>query len=96
MDATNVVSGSETRGSARDQFRRLHFDTAIAFQKPVLALTSDVIGTSQLVFGSDRPYSMDMAAKAATAINSADYVSAEARAVIGWENAKRLLPRLAG
>ena len=96
LDATQVVPGGEIRGKARDQFRRLYFDTALAYQKPVLALTSDVIGTTQLVFGSDRPYSMDMAAGAASAINSADYLSAEARATIGWQNAQTLLPRLAG
>ncbi len=96
LDTTDVVPGSETRGKARDQFRRLHFDTAIAFQEPVLALTSDVMGTSQLVFGSDHPYSMEMAAGGATAISSADYLSTDARGAIGWENALRLLPRLAG
>lgn len=96
LDSTEAVPGSEIRGSARDQFRRLHFDTAIAYEKPVLSLTADVIGPTQLVFGSDRPYALDMSAGAATAINSADYVSAEARAAIGWQNAQRLLPRLAG
>ena len=96
LDATQVVPGSEIRGNARDQFRRLHFDTAISFQEPVLALAGDVIGQSQLVFGSDHPFSMDMAAGAATAINSADYLSPEDRDAIGWQNAQRLLPRLAG
>lgn len=96
LDATQVVPGGEIRGKARDQFRRLHFDTALAYQKPVLSLTSGVIGTSQLVFGSDRPYSMDMAAGAATAITSAEYLSTEDRAAIGWQNALHLLPRLAG
>ena len=96
LDATQVVPGGENRGKARDQFRRLHFDTALAYQKPVLSLTSDVIGTTQLVFGSDHPYSMEMAAGAATAINSDDDLSTEDRAAIGWQNALQLLPRLAG
>lgn len=96
LDATHAVSGSEIRGDARDQFRRLHFDTALAYQQPALSLTSDVIGTTQLVFGSDRPYSMEMAAGAAKAINSADYLFAEDRTAIGWQNALHLLPRLAG
>ena len=96
LDATHAVSGGEIRGDASGQFRRLHFDTALAYQEPVLSLAADVIGIPQLVFGSDRPYSMDRAAAAATAINSADYLSTEARAAIGWQNAQRLLPRLAG
>lgn len=96
LDATQVVPGREIRGKARDQFRRLHFDTALAYQKPVLSLTSDVIGSTQLVFGIDHPYSMEMAAGAATAINSDDDLSTEDRAAIGWQNALQLLPRLAG
>ena len=96
LDATQVVPGGEIRGKARDQFRRLHFDTALAYQKPVISLASEVIGTTQLVFGSDYPYSMGMAAGAATAINSDDELSTEDRAAIGWQNALQLLPRLAG
>ena len=95
LDSTNAVPGGEIRGSARDQLRRLYFDTALAYQKPVLSLTTDVIGATQLVFGSDRPYSMGMSVGAATAINSADYLATETRAAIGWHNAQRLLPRLA-
>ncbi|MFT2815725.1 amidohydrolase family protein [Leifsonia sp. A12D58] len=95
LDSTNAVPGSEIRGPARDQFRRLYFDTALAYQKPVLSLAADVVGSTQLVFGSDRPYALDRSEEAATAINSADYLSIEARAAIGWQNAQRLLPRLA-
>lgn len=96
LDATHAVPGAEIRGDARDQFRRLYFDTALAYQQAVLSLATDVVGPTQLVFGSDRPYALDRSARAATAISSADYLSTESRAAIGWQNAQRLLPRLAG
>ncbi|WP_318244762.1 amidohydrolase family protein [Microbacterium pullorum] len=55
-----------------------------------------MIGMSQLVFGSDYPYSVGMAPSAACAITSAGCLSTEDRDAIGWANAHRLLPRLAG
>jgi aminocarboxymuconate-semialdehyde decarboxylase len=95
LDSLHAVPGDDVRGSAREQFRRLYFDTAIAYGEPVLSLATDVVGLPQLVFGSDRPYAGEMSAAGAAAVRSADYLSAEAREAIGRGNAARLLPRLA-
>lgn len=95
LDSLPAVPGAEERGTAREQFRRLYWDTAIAFQNPVLGLARDVIGLDRLVFGSDSPYAPGQSEAGATAIGGADYLTADERAAIGWRNAQDLLPRLA-
>ncbi|GGF17775.1 amidohydrolase [Subtercola lobariae] len=95
LDSLNIVHGAELRRTAREQFRRLFFDTALAYQQPVIRLATEVVGLSQLVFGSDRPYAAGFSAEAAQAIQSDAYLSDQARAAIGWGNAQMLLPRLA-
>jgi aminocarboxymuconate-semialdehyde decarboxylase len=96
LDSLPAVPGFEERGSAREQFRRLYWDTAIAFQQPVLDLARDVIGLDHVVFGSDTPYAPGQSEAGAAAIGGADYLTADERAAIGWRNARHLLPRLSG
>jgi aminocarboxymuconate-semialdehyde decarboxylase len=95
LDSLPAVPGGEQRGSAREQFRRLYWDTAIAFQQPVLGLVRDVIGLDRVVFGSDTPYAPGQSEAGAAAVRGADYLTADERAAIGWRNAQHLLPRLA-
>lgn len=94
LDSLHAVPGADERGTAREQFRRLYWDTAIAFQQPVLDLARDVIGLDHVVFGSDTPYAPGQSEAGAAAIGGADYLTADERAAVGWRNAHRLLPRL--
>lgn len=93
LDSVGAVPGAEQRGTARDQFRRLYWDTAIAYQEPVLRLARDVLGLDHVVFGSDYPYAADQSADGAAAIRTADYLSHEERAAVGRTNAEALIPR---
>ncbi|MFI2753975.1 amidohydrolase family protein [Cellulomonas sp. P22] len=94
LDSLAVVPGAEERGSAREQLRRLYWDTALAFEQPVLDLLRDVIGLDHVVFGSDRPYALAQSEAGAVAIRTADHLTADERAAISWRNAQHLLPRL--
>lgn len=94
LDSLHAVPGADERGTAREQFRRLYWDTAIAFQQPVLDLARDVIGLDHVVFGSDTPYAPGQSEAGAAAIGGADYLTADERAAVGWRNAHHLLPRL--
>ena len=76
-------------------------DVATEFSRfpihPVADGRINVVGATHLVFASDRTYTLERSERAATAIiNSADHLSTETRAAIGWQNAQRPLPRLAG
>lgn len=93
LDSLSLVSGGEERGTAREQFAQLYWDTAFAFQDPVLTMARDVVGLSQVVFGSDHPYPASRGA--ASAIEQSTALTDAEREAVGWANALRLLPRLA-
>ena len=56
VDEMKVVPGAEERGSAAETFRRLYWDTALSWGKPVLRMLREVAGIDHVVFGSDYPY----------------------------------------
>lgn len=95
LDSLPAVPDAETRGTAREQFTRLYWDTAIAFQDPVLNYLRDVVSLDRVVFGSDRPYAAGLSAAGASAIQQSTALSTAERAGIGWANAVELFPRLA-
>jgi 6-methylsalicylate decarboxylase len=95
LESVATLPGAQTRPSARDQFRRLYWDTALSFTDPVLHLLRDVVGIDQIVFGSDYPYGADLSRGAADAVlRTADLTETE-RTAIAHRNAGRLIPRLA-
>ena len=88
VDEMGVVDGIEQRGTAADLFRRLYWDTALSWSKPVLTTLLDVAGPDRIVFGSDFPYlRRDLAVDCVRKVND---VLAED--VLG-NNARVLLPR---
>ena len=66
VDEMNVVPDGEIRGTAAATLRRLYYDTALSFSPPVLNMLRDVVGLTQVVFGTDNPYlRRDMAVRSA-------------------------------
>src|ERR1700761_8997550 len=56
VDEMNVIPGGDSRGTAAAALRRLYYDTALAFSPPVLNMLREVIGFTQVLFGTDNPY----------------------------------------
>jgi 6-methylsalicylate decarboxylase len=96
VDEMNVIPGGEERGTAADTFRRLYWDTAVAWRPPVLRVLHSVVGMGQVLFGTDYPYlRRDLAVACRHDVEtSAELASEESHAVLA-DNALRLFPRLA-
>ena len=81
---------------ASESFRRIHFDTALAWTDPVLHTLACVAGAGRVLFGTDFPYIRpDLAARAVEKVRStAEFEPTERDAITG-ANAAELFPRLA-
>jgi predicted TIM-barrel fold metal-dependent hydrolase len=96
VDAMDVIPGAEERGAFADTLPRLFWDTASAFNDPVLHLLRSITRLDNVVFGTDYPYPRD-----AISIGGLRQLEAtveltddERRSILGG-SAARLLPRLA-
>jgi 6-methylsalicylate decarboxylase len=95
VDEMNVVPGGEIRGTAAATLRRLYYDTALSFSPPVLNMLRDVVGLTQVVFGTDNPYlRRDLAVRSAEHMRRTTALSEAERQAILQRNAQRLFPRL--
>jgi predicted TIM-barrel fold metal-dependent hydrolase len=95
VDEMNVVPGGDARGTAAAALRRLYYDTALAFSPPVLNMLREVVGFTQVLFGTDNPYlRRDMAIRCAEQIRQTTALSEVEREAVLHENAERLFPRL--
>jgi aminocarboxymuconate-semialdehyde decarboxylase len=96
IDEMNVIPGAEERGKAENTLRRLYWDTALSWHAPNLRMLRSVVGTEQVVFGSDYPYlRRDLAVSCRREVESSEELQAnEARAVLA-DNALKLFPRFA-
>ena len=83
-----------SRPNARlHQLRQFYYDTANANNVVALTALAKVVGTSQILFGSDFPYEGAVAEQAADLRASGAFTPTELKAVFS-DNAQRLLPRL--
>jgi len=95
VDEMNVIPGGDTRGTAATALRRLYYDTALSFSPAVINMLRDVVGLTQVVFGTDNPYlRRDMAVRSAEHMQRTTALSEVERQAILQENAERLFPRL--
>jgi 6-methylsalicylate decarboxylase len=96
VDEMNVIPGAEVRGTAADTFRKLYWDTALAWRDPVLQMLRVTIGLDRVLFGTDHPYiRRDLAiAGVGDLRRTAALDETEYKAVLGG-NALQLFPRLA-
>ena len=94
VDEMNVIPGSELRATAAATLRRLHYDTTSSFSPPVLNMLRDVVGLTQVQFGTDYPYlRRDMAVRSADDMRQTPVLSEAERQAILHGNAQRLFPR---
>src|SRR5580658_4844874 len=95
VDEMNVIPDAETRGTAATALRRLYYDTALSFSPPVINMLRDVVGLTQVVFGTDNPYlRRDMAVRSAEHMRRTTALSEAERQAVLHGNAQRLFPRL--
>jgi predicted TIM-barrel fold metal-dependent hydrolase len=96
VDAMNVIPGAEDRGPFTDTLPRLYWDTASAFNDPVLHLLRSVTGLDNVVFGTDYPYPRDaISIGGLRHLETTVELSDDERHAILGDSAARLLPRLA-
>lgn len=98
IDEMEVIPDADaTRGSSADTFRRLYWDTALAWSDPTLHTLRAVAGLDHVLYGTDYPYlRRDIAIRGrAELLNSAELSDSERSAVLHGA-AVALLPRLAG
>jgi aminocarboxymuconate-semialdehyde decarboxylase len=96
VDEMKVIPRGDVRGTAAETFRRLYWDTALAWRDPVLDMLRATVGLDQVLFGTDHPYiRRDLAiAGVGDLRRTAALDDAECKAVLAG-NALRLFPRLA-
>jgi predicted TIM-barrel fold metal-dependent hydrolase len=95
VDEMNVIPGGDARGTAAAALRRLYYDTALAFTPPVLNMLREVVGFSQVLFGTDNPYlRRDMAIRCAAQMRQTSTLSEAEREAVLHDNVERLFPRL--
>jgi predicted TIM-barrel fold metal-dependent hydrolase len=91
-----VIPGDEERGTAADMFRRIYWDTALAWRPPILHLLKSVAGIDRVLFGSDFPYlRRDLAVNCSVEIENSPELNADESTAVLSGNALKLFPRLA-
>jgi 6-methylsalicylate decarboxylase len=97
IDEMAVIPDDDaTRGSAADTFRRLYWDTALAWSDSTLHTLRTVAGLDHVVYGSDYPYlRRDIAVRGRAELQRSAELSESERALVMHGAALELLPRLA-
>lgn len=94
VDDMKIMGDSSVTGTSADTFRRLYWDTALAWTDPVLNTLRHIAGMDKVVFGTDFPYVRnDLALKGKLKINSNPELSAEEKKQVFGGNALELFPR---
>jgi predicted TIM-barrel fold metal-dependent hydrolase len=96
VDEMQVVPDPDgRRGSAADTFRRLYWDTALAWSDPVLRMLRAVVGMDRVVYGSDYPYlRSDLAVRGRAELEATAELPGDERAAMFHATATTLIPRL--
>ena len=94
VDDMKIMGNSSATGTAAETFRRLYWDTALAWSDPVLHTLRHIAGMDKVVFGTDFPYVRnDLAVKGKLKIKSNPELSAAEREQVFSGNALELFPR---
>ena len=94
VDEMKIMGDSSIRGTAAESFRRLYWDTALAWTDPVLNHLRNIAGMDKVVFGTDFPYvRTDLAVKGKLRIKSNPDLSAVEKKQVFGGNALKLFPR---
>jgi 6-methylsalicylate decarboxylase len=94
VDEMKVMGDSSVTGTSAETFRRLYWDTALAWSDPVLNTLRHVAGIDKVAFGTDYPYiRKDLAIKGKLKIETNPDLSAEEKKQVFCDNALKLFPR---
>jgi 6-methylsalicylate decarboxylase len=95
VDEMKVMGDSIATGTTAQTFRRLYWDTALAWSDPVLNTLRHIAGMDRVAFGTDYPYiRKDLAIKGKQYINANSDLSVEEKKQVFGGNALELFPRL--
>ncbi len=95
VDEMKIMGDSSATGTTAETFRRLYWDTALAWSNPVLNTLRHIAGMEKVVFGTDFPYiRKDLAIKGKQKINTNPDLSAQEQKAVFSDNAFTLFPRL--
>jgi 6-methylsalicylate decarboxylase len=94
VDELKILGDSSVIGTAAESFRRLYWDTALAWSDPVLNTLRHIAGMDKVVFGTDFPYARNaLAVKGMLKIKANPDLSAEEKTQVFGSNALQLFPR---
>src|ERR1700744_4418138 len=94
VDDMKIMGDSSVTGTAAETFRRLYWDTALAWSDPVLHTLRHIAGLDKVVFGTDFPYLRnDLAVKGKLKIKTNPELSAAEKEQVFSGNALTLFPR---
>ncbi|AYB34872.1 amidohydrolase [Chryseolinea soli] len=95
VDEMKVMGDSSKTGTISESFKRIYWDTALAWSDPILHTLRQIAGISKVVYGTDFPYlRRDLAVKSKIQVaGSAELSDDERKQVLGG-NALSLFPRL--
>ncbi len=95
VDEMQIMGDSSITGTFAETFRRLYWDTALAFTDPVINQLRNVAGLDKVVFGSDFPYiRTDLAIRGKLQLENNPDLSAQEKKQLFSSNALELFPRL--
>ncbi len=94
VDEMQIMGDSSATGTSAESFRRLYWDTALAWTDPVINHLRHIGGMDKVVFGTDYPYVRnDLAAKGRLTLKSNPDISPEDKEKLFSGNALDLFPR---
>jgi 6-methylsalicylate decarboxylase len=94
VDEMKIMGVSSSIGTAAETFRRLYWDTALAWSDSVLHTLKQIAGADQILFGTDFPYlRKDIAVRCKKAVAGSGELSAEEKKQVLGDNALELFPR---
>jgi 6-methylsalicylate decarboxylase len=95
VDDMNIMGDNSKRGTASEMFRKLYWDTALAWSDPVLHTLSEIAGSDKILFGTDFPYlRKNIAVRCRTKIVGSKELSGKEKNQVLGGNALELFPRL--
>jgi predicted TIM-barrel fold metal-dependent hydrolase len=94
VDEMNIMGDNSKRGTASEMFRKLYWDTALAWSDPVLHTLREVAGADKILFGTDFPYlRKDIAVQCKAKVDDSEELSKKERKRVLGGNALELFPR---
>jgi 6-methylsalicylate decarboxylase len=95
VDEMNIMGDSSNRGTAAETFRKLYWDTALAWTNPVLHTLHKIAGADKILFGTDFPYlRRDIALRCRAKVASSKELTGKEKIKVLGGNAFDLFPRL--